>query len=161
MDKTPEPPQNPYQSPMAYEPRTTAATESPFGSRYEHLRRVAIYQKGVLIAIAVYLSRFVVNIAGIFIDWQPPIWIGPALGVVTLVAVVGGIVAVGLLAARLHGIVTGIALAFCMFIPCVSLIVLLVVNQQATKLLTDAGVHVGLLGARLSDLKPMDAETVE
>jgi hypothetical protein len=39
-----------------------------------------------------------------------------------------------------------------MIIPCVSLIVLLVVNQQATKILTQNRIKVGLMGARLSDL---------
>jgi hypothetical protein len=37
-------------------------------------------------------------------------------------------------------------------IPLVGLIVLLIVNGKATNLLREDGIHVGLLGARMSDL---------
>ncbi len=40
-----------------------------------------------------------------------------------------------------------------MIIPLVSLIILLVVNQKATKLLKSQGIRVGLMGAKLADLE--------
>jgi hypothetical protein len=160
MSEPTEPSQNPYQSPTAYEPRTTAATESPFGSKYEHLRRVAIYQKGVLIAVAVFLVHYAITYFDSVLELQLPLVVVLPLAVVGLVAFVGGTVAAGLLAVRLHGIWTGFALALCTFIPCVNLIIVFVLNQQANALFKGAGVHVGLFGARLSDLKPLDAEAV-
>jgi len=38
--------------------------------------------------------------------------------------------------------------AVCMFIPCIGLIALLQINQQATNRLTSSGIRVGLLGAQ-------------
>ena len=38
------------------------------------------------------------------------------------------------------------------FVPCISLIVLLVINGKATGALQKAGIRVGLLGARLADV---------
>jgi hypothetical protein len=51
-----------------------------------------------------------------------------------------------------NGTGTCVLYVIAMIIPCVSLIVLLVVNQQATKILTQNRIKVGLMGARLSDL---------
>jgi hypothetical protein len=39
-----------------------------------------------------------------------------------------------------------------MLVPYIGLIVLLVVNQRATKLLTKSGLKVGLMGVRLADI---------
>ncbi len=47
---------------------------------------------------------------------------------------------------------TSVLFVIGMLIPCVSLIILLVINQKATKTLTDNNIKVGLMGARLSDI---------
>lgn len=160
MSEPPLPPnQNPYQAPLEYATRA-APSGSPFASEYEHLRRVAIYQKGVLIAVAVYLAQIAFNVTVRMNGLQPPLIVILPVAVATLVAAIGGIVAVGLLASRLHGVGIGIVLAVLMFIPCVNLIVIFVVNQQANSALMAAGVRVGLFGARMSDLQPIDATEV-
>lgn len=45
-----------------------------------------------------------------------------------------------------------------MFIPLVSLICLLVLNSKATSVLRDAGIKVGLMGAKPSELPSSDGE---
>ena len=50
------------------------------------------------------------------------------------------------------GIVGSILYTAVMFIPFIALICLLVLNRQATRILKDAGIRVGLMGAKTSDL---------
>ena len=66
-----------------------------------------------------------------------------AVGVATLAFLVL------LMVALKRPIVSIILAALSQFIPVVSLLVLLVVNQRATRTLREAGVHVGFLGARM------------
>jgi L-asparagine transporter-like permease len=58
------------------------------------------------------------------------------------------VILVMLMAALQRPIVSRILAAISQFIPLVGLIVLLVVNQRATRTLREAGYHVGLMGAR-------------
>lgn len=78
-------------------------------------------------------------------------WLGEvALVVVALTLVV-------LIASKLHGTTATVVLAVCLFLPCVGLILLLVVNAQATAELRRNGVRVGLFGARRADLRALAA----
>jgi hypothetical protein len=43
--------------------------------------------------------------------------------------------------------------ALTMFIPCISLLFLLILNSRATTRLKKAGIRIGLLGARWSDVE--------
>jgi hypothetical protein len=54
---------------------------------------------------------------------------------------------------ELHGPGLGVLFGFLTLIPCVGLIILLIVNQQATSLLQRNKVRVGLFGARMSDIR--------
>lgn len=56
--------------------------------------------------------------------------------------------------AKALGLGTGASVFYliAMFIPLVSLICLLVLNSEATNFLRDAGIRVGLMGAKSSDL---------
>lgn len=65
-----------------------------------------------------------------------------------LTSVLFGLVSVVLLTTTMSGIWEGIATAIISVIPCVGIVVLLVVNQRATKLLQENGIKVGLLGAK-------------
>lgn len=51
--------------------------------------------------------------------------------------------------------VTSLLLLLLMFIPLVSLIVMLVLSGKATTVLQEAGIRVGLMGARMRDLPPV------
>jgi hypothetical protein len=114
--------------------------------RYD-LRSIAIYQKAILICILIY---FVTIITAQFV-------VPPALRFFLVIPVIGVIVAatvfVFLLAMKVYSMVVGVALAFLTLIPFVGLIVLLIINAKATTVLKRHGIAVGLLGARMSDLK--------
>ena len=154
-DSGPSASDNPYQSPMAYGTRSEVVPANLSPNNPEHLRRVAIYQKGVLFAIGVYLLNLFMNILSGIAQVNLPIALTVSIAVLALVAVLVGIVSVGLLAGRMHGAVIGVAMAFVAFIPCVNLIMLFVINHQATQLLKRNGVHVGLLGAQMSNIRDL------
>ena len=56
-----------------------------------------------------------------------------------------------LLAIKVYNIALGIVLGLLSVLPCIGLIVLLVVNGKATRILQSNGYRVGLLGADLSE----------
>ncbi len=117
---------------------------------------MAIYQKGVLAAISLYILNyiyiFIFEFSVMFGNWMPPASAAIVFFVIGTTAWLSCLVAIGLLAAKLHGAVYGVLMMMLSFVPCVNFIVLLIVNQQATKLLKQNNIHVGLLGARMSDL---------
>ena len=78
---------------------------------------------------------------------QPNIGLAIAILLAALAIVAFSITAMFLLANTLHNPIVGVLCAFLMIIPCVSLITLLVINQQASSYLTARGVKVGFLGA--------------
>jgi len=53
-----------------------------------------------------------------------------------------------LLATKLYGTALGVLLGILTIIPLVGLIILLIVNAKAIKILRAAGIDVGLLGAK-------------
>jgi hypothetical protein len=145
--------ENPYQSPSAYgnpgEVMAVAVTEH----LEEHLRRVAIYQKGLLLAVGFYLAGRAFQLFLAFSNWSPPIALLLGFNIASLLIAICGIVAVGLLGARLVGTFAGVCLALAMIIPCANLIIIFVLNQKANTLLTSHDIHVGLFGARMRDFQ--------
>lgn len=113
--------------------------------RREDLRTIAGNQKGILICILVYLIAVAAQFA---IPDEMRILLGIGVIVVGVVATVF----VFRLATKLYSRQNGIVLTILTVIPIVGLIVLLVINGKATNILKQHGVHVGLLGARMSDL---------
>lgn len=130
--------ENPYAP-----PKTTDLALGVRSGRREDLRSVAVAQKSILICIALYLA----GIVGQFfipLEYRWYLAIGVMiLGLVAMVSVV-------LLAMKVYNPVTGIIYGLGTIIPCVGLIILLVINQKATKTLELNGHHVGLFGADLS-----------
>ena len=125
---------------MSYNPFEAPASNSRVvgivsGSR-EDLRKVAKFQKGILVCILVYILA----VAGQFA--LPP-QIRPMVGLAVLV--------VGL-AMKTHGTVLGIILGVLCLVPILGLLILLLVNQKATTVLQSNGIKVGLLGADLRSL---------
>lgn len=131
---------NPYQSPQATEPAVGVLS----GARSD-LRKVAEYQKGILICILVYLVGVLVQMA------MPPgtLPIGALMG---LGAGLVGAVFVFLLAMKLYGALGGGLLGLLTLVPLIGVFVLLVINGKATNVLRQNGIQVGLLGAKTSDL---------
>lgn len=144
--------ENPYQSPLTRGASPDVVQAQLAANHPDNLRRVAIYQKGVLFAVAIYLIYIALSVVDATTGWRPPPIILLPFVLLSLVAFICGIISVGLLSARLHGVVIGVLLAILTFVPCVNLIVLFIVNQQANKLLASNGIHVGLFGARMRDL---------
>ncbi|GAB4151700.1 MAG: hypothetical protein Tsb009_27210 [Planctomycetaceae bacterium] len=109
------------------------------------LREIAIYQKGVLITVALYIVAIVVN-SGLKFHFSFPV------AILLLISLLGiGAVFTFLLSTRVYGFRDGLILGIFTLIPIVGLVILLVVNSKATKLLKEHGLKVGLLGVRLSD----------
>lgn len=121
-----------------------AAGQSVPGTRgrtREQLRDVATWQKAILVGVLLNILAYVAvalglpQIVGGFVFLSVAIFqlvaifrLGRALGLWVWIWVVGAL------------------------LPCVSLLVLLVMNGKATAALQQAGIRVGLLGARLSDI---------
>ena len=57
-----------------------------------------------------------------------------------------------LLAIQLYGIVGGILMGVLTLVPCLGLLLLLLINEKATRVLRQNGIRVGLLGADPSQL---------
>ena len=112
----------------------------------EDLRKVATYQRGVLVCLLLQMATF----AGLFM--APP----ALTGLVYAVYVLSGIAAtvfVFLLALRVYGgAAAGVFLGLLTLVPCIGLLVLLITNSKATGILKQNGIRVGLLGANLSEI---------
>jgi hypothetical protein len=123
---------NPYQSPQF------AAVESP-SIEQAQLHRVARAQKRILLGI---LANVVVIIAMLVVpQFKAPLNIG--------IYVVGFVTAVFVfqLATQLYGKVAGIGLGLLTILPFIGLIVLLIVNGRAIRMLERNGIRVGFFGA--------------
>ena len=131
---------NPYQSP----PMESQAIGVRSGRR-EDLRSVALYQKGILVCILIYILLFI----GRFLvpaEFQFLLAIGLApLGIAATIFVF-------LLAIKVYETGLGIVFGILTLVPCIGLIVLLMINAKATSILKQNGIPVGLLGADMSKL---------
>jgi hypothetical protein len=112
----------------------------------DDVRSIAIYQKGILVCILVYIiiivSQFLIPQQFRFV-----------LALVVLVVSIIDTVFIFLLTTKIYGVGLAVVLGLLSLIPFVGLIVLLIVNGKATSILRSHGVRVGLMGARLADIK--------
>ncbi len=105
------------------------------------LRSIAVYQKGILVCILIYIATVASQFA---IPPELRLFLAiPGLGVS-----VAATVFVFLLATKVYSTGIGVLLGILTLIPCIGLIVLLIINGKATAVLKRNGVAVGLLGAR-------------
>ena len=130
--------ENPFQSPREFDQVVGVVS-----GRREDLKSVAMYQKGILVCILVYLLMVV---GQFLIPENLRIFLG--LGFIALA--IASTVFIFLLAIKVYNVGLGILLGLLAMIPCIGLIVLLTVNGKATKILQQNGFRVGLLGADLS-----------
>ena len=124
------------------------------GSTSAKIKQIAQEQKNLMYCILFYLAASigsgVLNAsAGPGPRNQSPI-IGLIVGLVALVAIIAAVVFVIRLAAKLYSTGTAIVYGILTIIPCVGLIIMLVVNGAATKLLKENGIKVGFMGADMS-----------
>jgi ribosomal protein L40E len=124
---------------------------------WQELRQIAIYQKAILTCILLYL----VAIFGQFLvprQFPPPPGfsvVGLGIGVVVLGVFLAAMVFNFLLAVRVYNLPVAILFGLLTLFPPVGLIIMLVINGKATRVLTENGKKVGLLGASLSQFKTM------
>ncbi|MDG2383676.1 MAG: hypothetical protein P8N76_18535 [Pirellulaceae bacterium] len=131
--------ENPFQSPDSPSPAVGVISGS-----HDDLRKVAKFQKGVLVCILIQLV--VVFICLIVLPSELVII---ALGISSIVGIVSAVF-VFLLSVQVYGVALGIVFGVGCLLPCIGLISLLVVNGKATAVLKQNGIKVGLLGADLS-----------
>ncbi len=139
---------NPYAPP-------TTSTRAPVGIRGNDpkaVRAVAVYQKGIIVAMLVYLGcgglTFGLNAASIAL---PSFYPGVILTVLAIDVLVG-IVFVFLLSMKVYHPVLGVFLAIFTAIPFLGLLILLMVSGKATATLRANGCPVGFLGANLNKI---------
>ncbi|MEM6799150.1 MAG: hypothetical protein AAF589_06520, partial [Planctomycetota bacterium] len=136
--------ENPFASPQTAAGEELSAVGVLSGSR-EDLRKVAVYQKGIVSCIGLYLLT-------VFAQFAVPPTLAMVLAIFALIVVITGAVFTVLLALKVYGVGLGILMGILTFIPLIGLFVLLITNQKATSVLKQNGVKVGLLGADLSKL---------
>jgi len=143
---------NPYQAPVS-DARPVVGVLS--GERAD-LRRVAIYQKGLIVSIGVIALLYAVLVVVPFLQTSPPnlllALVTVATSLMLLAFLLVGTVFVFLLSLKVYSVIWGIVMGLCSLVPCLGLLALLTVNQKATDVLRENGIKVGLFGARLSDL---------
>lgn len=106
-----------------------------------NLRKVATYQRGIIFCILGYMVAAVLS----FVVPVPAVRI--VLSLLAFGISVTGAVFVFMLAIQVYNVAAGVVLGICTLIPIVGLIILLVINGRATKVLRESGVRVGFLGA--------------
>lgn len=136
---------NPYESPRSESGRSDKKVTGVLSGTRDDLRSVAQYQRGILVCILINIMAFLGQV-------MLPMEIRQlALAGVILVGLVSTVF-VFLLALKIYGTGAGIILAILTLIPCIGLLVLLVINGKATKILQENGIKVGLLGANPSNI---------
>ena len=128
-----------------FDPQLKLLEKNRPGSGSEELRQIAVYQRGVIFCILIQFLAYI----GCVAFHGNPILAGVA-GLVVIGAVIGGVVFAVLLAVRVYSAGAGIAMGMSALIPCLGLVMLLIINQAATKKLTDNGIKVGFFGANMS-----------
>jgi len=142
--------ENPYQSPLA---EASPVSMNLPSDRREELRSIAVWQKGVLVCILVQLVAILAQYGFAAGSWPRFI-----VGVCQLGSGLEGAIFVVGLATKVYHSVLGVVLGVFALFPCIGLLVLLAVNERATKALQGNGYRVGLLGADLSQFREVSPE---
>jgi hypothetical protein len=133
--------ENPYAP-----PKTNDWAVGVRSGRREDLRTVALAQKDIIVCILLNIS------AVLCIFLLPREWLALVVAGV-LVLFVAQMVSVVTLAIKVYNVGTGIIYGIGTIVPYIGLILLLVINNKATKVLRENGPHVGFFGADLSEFR--------
>lgn len=147
---------NPYQSPASYGVREEKPAKTFGLSQKEHLRRIAIYEKAVLVTFGVHFASVIPVKLLAFTGWTK--YALPNLQFLSLISLICGIITVGVLGVRLVGTLAGIGMALATIVPCANVLIVLLMIQKANSVLTENGIHVGIFGARMRDFDRLDNE---
>lgn len=124
------------------------ASRAPRLTRQE-LYSVAYYQKIILWCLLAY-------VIAVIAQFTVPSEVRLVMGITFIGVGILAAVFVFMMALKVYGTTMGIVLGIMTLIPLVGLIALLVINQKATKLLTQRGYRVGLMGADLAEFRDED-----
>lgn len=133
---------NPYRAPAADVRARAVGVRSGLRS---DLRDVAVAQKGVLICMLVQVMLLIVSFAA-------PADVKSIIPFVLIAVGLVGVVFVFMLTIKVYNVFLGILFCFAALMPCLGLLVLFMVNSRATSILQANGIHVGFMGADLSQL---------
>ena len=111
----------------------------------EELYAIARYQRAIIYCILFLLCDF-------FVLLPLPEEAKLVLVVIHVLITITAAVFVFMLSIRVFGTGSGILIALCTLLPCVSLLVLMVINSKATGTLNEYGVRVGFLGVGGSEM---------
>ncbi|MBN1910196.1 MAG: hypothetical protein JW818_10685 [Pirellulales bacterium] len=136
---------NPYQSPPDAIPVIGITSGRP-----EDVRSVAIYQKGILVCLLVNVVLIVTMLLGIHGILPAAPFLVVLIRGGFLLTLFAGLAFVFFLSTKVYNSGVGIVLGILAMVPVLNLLVLLVVNGQASTILRANGHRVGLLGVRLS-----------
>ena len=119
----------------------------------EKILQVAKYQRWVLLALLANIT-----LIGVFVSIATGFVVLPDAGLTPIRLIAFGVAifmtfAAFMLAKQFFHVAIAVVCALLMWIPFVSLIVLLIINQKATRYLQENGIRVGLLGASPSDVR--------
>jgi hypothetical protein len=140
--------ENPYEAPRS-------PTRAPVGGKKKQskeVREVAVYQKGILICIAIYLAAVLINLVVNVGKVPVPSFVPVAVAGVALINILVGVVFVFLLSMKLYHPVVGVLMSVLALVPCIGLLILLLISTKATAMLQENGYTVGLLGANLNEI---------
>ena len=116
------------------------------------LKRIAKNQRNLCLCILLLIVGLVAHIILYQKGWTVGGIGDPSIATyISLLVNIYAAILVILLAANVYNsTIVGIILGLLCLIPCAGLLVLLAINQQATRLLKQNGIKVGLIGANLS-----------
>lgn len=149
--------ENPYQAPAT---DLSAPAVGVLSGRREDLRSIAIYQRGLIACIGMYLVTLILLVAipAIGGEAMPAILSMVVTGVMIVTGIVGAVFVI-LLAMKTDGIIFGLILGVATIFPCLGLIILASINGRATRTLKRNGISVGFFGARMSDFDHFSAQS--
>ena len=132
-------------------PRTADRVVGVKSERREDLIAVAVAQKSLLTCIVLYILCICAQL--MLSQYREAANYSIITTIAALVVVLVGLVSVLLIAVRVYNIGCGgyLLLGIGTLMPCLGLLVLLMINSKATRILQENGHHVGLLGVDLSE----------
>ncbi len=120
------------------------------GGKVGDLKKVASYQRGVILCILLQVFCYCGNYA--FANTNPAVEFigGCIILVVGLCVLIASVVFAVLVATRVFSTGVAVLLSILAFIPCLSIVSLSIIRQAATKTLRANGIKVGFAGADMS-----------
>jgi hypothetical protein len=135
--------ESPYRSPQS----DLIETELP--ESIQKARRIAQYQRWVLYALLANILLYIFALP----NTGGRLFVGLIIAALFVLIGIFAVFAVFKLAQELSGTAVAVICAILMFMPCISLITLLIVNQKATGFLQSQGIKVGFMGTDPNNIK--------